>query len=102
MKVLRLHPWVVSLVCNSEAETQDYPRERADIVTSQQITGIILLVIGIAALTVSVGSAWILSRLAQDGRDKGNWLIAVASLLLFLVGIALCWFGVSTVIEGGA
>jgi amino acid transporter len=70
--------------------------------TSQQITGIVLLLIGVVALMVSLGTAWVLSRLTQDGRDQGFWFITLVSLLLFLVGIALCWFGVSGVVEGGA
>jgi hypothetical protein len=68
----------------------------------QQITGVVLLFVGLGALSVSVGVAWILSRLARDGRVDGTWFIAVVSLLLFLVGIALCWFGVSAIVEGSA
>ena len=66
----------------------------------QQTTGMVLLLVGLVALSVSVGVAWILSRLAQDGRVDGTWFVAVVSLLLFLVGIALCWFGVSSIVEG--
>ena len=66
----------------------------------QQTTGVVLLLVGLAALSVSVGVAWILSRLARDGRVEGIWFISVVSLLLFLVGIALCWFGVSAIVEG--
>jgi steroid 5-alpha reductase family enzyme len=68
--------------------------------SAQQTTGLVILLVGIAALMVSVGVAWILSRLARDGRVDGTWFIAVVSLLLFLVGIALCWFGVSAIVEG--
>ena len=68
----------------------------------EQTTGLVLLLVGLAALGVSVGVAWILSRLARDGRVDGTWFISVVSLLLFLVGIALCWFGVSNIIEGGS
>jgi len=68
----------------------------------EQTTGLVLLLVGLAALGVSVGVAWILSRLARDGRVEGIWFISVVSLLLFLVGIALCWFGVSNTIEGGS
>ena len=67
----------------------------------EQTMGVVLLFVGLAALSVSVGVAWILSRLTRDGRVDGTWFIAVVSLLLFLVGIALCWFGVSNIIEGG-
>jgi hypothetical protein len=68
--------------------------------SAQQTTGLVTLLVGIAALLVSVGVAWILSRLARDGRVDGVWLITAASLVLFLVGTALCWFGVSAMIEG--
>ncbi len=70
--------------------------------SAQQTTGLVTLLGGIAALMVSVGVAWILSRLARDGRVDGTWFIAVVSLLLFLAGTALCWFGVSGIVEGGA
>jgi hypothetical protein len=66
----------------------------------EQSTGVVLLLGGLAALSVSVGVVWILSRLTRDGRVEGTWFISVVSLLLFLVGIALCWFGVSAIVEG--
>ena len=66
----------------------------------QQTTGVALLLVGLAALGVSVGVAWILSRLARDGRVDGLWFMSGVSLLLFLAGIALCWFGVSAIVEG--
>jgi len=70
--------------------------------SSEQTTGVVLLFVGLAALSVSVGVAWILSRLARDGRVDGTWVVSVVSLLLFLAGIALCWFGVSAIVEGSA
>ena len=66
----------------------------------QLVTGLVVFLLGVAALIVSIGVVWILSRLALDGRVDGTWFIAVVSLLLFLVGIALCWFGVSAIVEG--
>jgi hypothetical protein len=68
--------------------------------SAQQTTGLVTLLIGLAALSVTVGVAWILSRLARDGRVEGVWLITAVSLALFLAGTALCWFGVSAMIEG--
>jgi hypothetical protein len=68
--------------------------------SAQQTTGLVTLLVGIAALMVSVGVAWILSRLARDGRVEGVWFISAVSLLLFLAGTALCWLGVSAMIEG--
>ena len=64
------------------------------------MTGLVVLLLGVAALIVSIGVAWILSRLALDGRVDGIWFVSVVSLLLFLVGIALCWFGVSGLMGG--
>ena len=66
----------------------------------QLVTGLVVLLLGVAALIVSIGVAWILSRLALDGRVDGIWFVSVVSLSLFLVGIALCWFGVSAIVEG--
>jgi hypothetical protein len=68
--------------------------------SAQQTTGLVTLLVGLAALLVSVGVAWILSRLARDGRVEGIWFMTVVSLLLFLAGTALCWFGVSAMVEG--
>jgi steroid 5-alpha reductase family enzyme len=68
--------------------------------SAQQTTGLVTLLVGIAALLVSVGVAWILSRLTRAGRVDGTWFITVVSLLLFLAGTALCWFGVSAIVEG--
>jgi hypothetical protein len=68
--------------------------------SAQQTTGLVTLLVGLAALLVSVGVAWILSRLARDGRIDGVWFVTLVSLLLFLAGTALCWFGVSAIVEG--
>jgi hypothetical protein len=70
--------------------------------SDQQTTGLILLLVGLAALIVSAGVAWTLSRLSRTQRVESAWLITVVSFALFLVGIALCWFGVSALLEGGA
>jgi hypothetical protein len=70
--------------------------------SDQQTTGLILLLVGLAALIVSAGVAWTLSRLSRTQRVESAWLITVVSFVLFLVGIALCWCGVSALVEGGA
>jgi steroid 5-alpha reductase family enzyme len=70
--------------------------------SAHQTTGLVTFLVGLAALSVSVGVAWILSRLTRDGRVDGIWFIIVVSLMLFLAGTALCWFGVSNIIEGAA
>jgi hypothetical protein len=66
----------------------------------QQIQGMALMLVGVAVLIVSVGIAWALSRSTRTRRVEGAWLITVVSVLLFLVGVALCWFGVSALVEG--
>jgi hypothetical protein len=68
--------------------------------SDQQIQGLALLLVGVAVLIVSVGIAWTLSRLSRTKRVESTWLITVVSCALFLVGIALCWFGVSAIVEG--
>jgi hypothetical protein len=70
--------------------------------SAQQTTGLVILLVGIGALSVSVAVAWILARLTRDGRVDGIGFISAVSLVLFLVGTALCWFGVSNIIEGAA
>jgi hypothetical protein len=69
--------------------------------SAQQMTGIVFLLIGLAALIVSAGVAWMLSRLSRTRRVEGTSFITVVSFLLFIVGIVLCWFGISSIVEGG-
>jgi hypothetical protein len=93
-------------VVTHEAAAQELHRKYASkavgAVSDQQTTGLILLLVGLAALIVSAGIAWTLSRLSRTQRVESAWLIIVVSFALFLVGIALCWFGVSVLLEGGA
>jgi hypothetical protein len=63
------------------------------------MTGVVVLSLGVAALIVSIGVAWMLSRLSRAGRVESTWFITTVSFLLFVVGIVLCWFGVSTIME---
>jgi hypothetical protein len=70
-------------------------------VSNQQITGVVVLLLGVAALIISAGVAWILSRLSRMRGVEGATFITVVSFLLFVVGIVLCWFGVSAIVEGG-
>jgi hypothetical protein len=65
----------------------------------QQTQGMALLLVGVAVLIVSVGIAWALSRSSRTRRVEGAWLITVVSVVLFLLGVALCWFGVSAIVE---
>jgi hypothetical protein len=70
--------------------------------SAQQMTGVVVLSLGVAALIVSIGVAWTLSRLSRAGRVESTWFITMVAFLLFVVGIVLCWFGVSSIVEGGA
>jgi hypothetical protein len=69
--------------------------------SDQQMTGVVILLLGIAGLIVSAGVAWTLSRLSRTRRVEGTSFLTMVSFLLFLVGIVLCYFGVSTIVEGG-
>jgi hypothetical protein len=68
--------------------------------SDQQMTGMVVLSLGVAALIISAGVAWTLSRITRTRQVEGISFITVVSLLLFLVGIVLCWFGVSVLVEG--
>ena len=68
--------------------------------SSQQMTGVVVLLLGVAALIVSAGVAWMRSRLSRAGSVEGSSFILVVAVLLVLVGIALCYFGISTIMEG--
>lgn len=59
-----------------------------------------ILLLGVAALIISAGMAWTLSRLSRMRRVESTAFITGVSFLLFLVGIVLCYFGVSTLVEG--
>jgi hypothetical protein len=64
--------------------------------SNQQMTGLVVLLLGVAALIISIGVAWALSRLARAGRVESTWFITLVTFLLFVVGVVLCWFGVTT------
>ena len=62
--------------------------------------GVVVLLLGVAALIVSATVAWMRSRLSRAGSVEGSGFILVVAVLLVLVGIALCYFGISTIMEG--
>jgi hypothetical protein len=68
--------------------------------SGQQAQGATLFLIGLAVLIVSIGIAWALSRTSRARRVESAWLITAVSFVLFVVGVALCWFGVSALMEG--
>jgi hypothetical protein len=61
---------------------------------------VLLLLVGLVALVASLGTAWALSRSSRAGRSDSAWFLITVSVVLFLLGVALCWFGVSTLVEG--
>jgi hypothetical protein len=68
--------------------------------SSQQISSVLLLLVGMVALAASLGTAWALSRSSRARRIDSAWFIIAMSVVLFLLGVALCWFGISTLVEG--
>jgi uncharacterized membrane protein len=68
--------------------------------SEQQTQGVALFLVGVALLIVSVGIAWALSQSTRARRVESAWLITVVSVLLFVVGVALCYGGVSAIVEG--
>jgi hypothetical protein len=68
--------------------------------SDQQTQGAALLLFGVAALIVSVGTAWMQARRSRAGRVQGAGMFTAVSFSLFLVGAVLCWFGVSTLLGG--
>jgi hypothetical protein len=70
--------------------------------SAQQINGLALLLVGVAVLILSVGVAWALARRSRAQRVESTWFITLVSFGLLVVGAALCYLGVSNIIEGGA
>ena len=70
--------------------------------SNQQMTGVVVLLLGMVALIASAAVAWMRSRMSRVRSGEGSGFILVVGVLLVLVGIALCYFGVSTLMEGGA
>jgi hypothetical protein len=68
--------------------------------SGQQAQGAMLLLSGLVALIVSISIGWALSRTSRARRVESAWLSTAVSFILFALGIALCWFGVSALIEG--
>jgi hypothetical protein len=67
--------------------------------SNQQMPGMVVLSLGVAALIISAGVAWTVSRITRTRQAEGISFITVVSFFLFVVGIVLCWFGVSTLVE---
>jgi uncharacterized membrane protein len=65
-----------------------------------QVNGLALSLVGVAALILSVGIAWSLSRVSRRRRVESAGVISVVSVLLSLAGVVACYFGVSAIVEG--
>lgn len=70
----------------------------ASAMSDQQMTGVVILLLGVAALIVSAGVAWTVSRITRTRRVEGISFITLVAFLLFLVGVVLCYFGVSALV----
>jgi hypothetical protein len=69
--------------------------------SSQQMTGMVVLLLGVAALIVFMGAAWTLSSITRTRPVEGISFITEVIFLLLLVGLVLCNFGICTLMEGG-
>jgi hypothetical protein len=70
--------------------------------SNQQMTGVVVLLLGVAALIVSAGVAWTVSRISRRRQVEGISFITLVAFLLFLVGVVLCYFGITNLVEGSA
>jgi site-specific recombinase len=68
--------------------------------SDRQVYGLTLLLIGLAVLIVSAGIAWTLSLRSRTRRVEGAWIVTTVSFVLFLVGVLICWLGVSGLLGG--
>jgi hypothetical protein len=68
--------------------------------SDQQTHGVTLFLLGVAALILSADVAWALSRITSTRRVVHPWLITFVSFALFVIGLLLCWFGVTTFVGG--
>jgi hypothetical protein len=68
--------------------------------SNQQVAGLVNLLVGVAALMVSMGAAWTLMLRSRMRCVERAWVVAIVSVALFIAGVALCWFGVSSLVGG--
>ena len=68
--------------------------------SKQQVTGVTFSLLGVAALILSIGLAWMLARISHVRRVNGAGVLSVASVLLFILGVVACWLVVSSLVEG--
>jgi hypothetical protein len=93
--------WRVSIINKQRSGyTILYTSEVVDPMSDRQVYGVTLLLIGVAVLIVSAGIAWTLSLRSRTRRVEGAWVITLVSFALFVVGVLICWLGVSALVEG--
>ena len=68
--------------------------------SDHQTYAMALFLFGVAVLILSMGIAWTLSRVSRTRREDSAWFVTAVSFALFIVGVVLCWFGVSAFVEG--
>lgn len=66
--------------------------------TSAQLQGVPLLLVGIVSFILSAGVAWALSRASRMRRVESAWLIVVGVFVLLAAGMIFSWFGLSALI----
>ena len=99
VEAIQLAPWRVSIIMNPQGVHAGLALGLAGPMSDQQLQGVVILLLGLAALIISAGMAWTLSRLSRTRRVEGAAFITLVSLLLFVAGIVLCYFGVSNIVE---
>jgi hypothetical protein len=83
-----------------KTEMVDKQMWRMGTMRGQQVTGLALSLVGLAAFILSVGVAWFLSRVSRTRRVESAGMISAISIVLFLAGVVACYFGVSALVEG--
>jgi hypothetical protein len=77
---------------------QQLHKLKVDAMNDHQVHGLLLLAAGLAVLIVSLVAAWTMTRRSRSVQVDGAGLIAVVSFSLFVVGLVICWYGVSAVL----
>jgi hypothetical protein len=95
-------PWRVSIIMKPQSAYTGLAQGKGGLMSDQQLQGVVILLLGVAALIISAGMAWTLSRLSRTRRVESAAFITAVSFLLLIVGVVLCYFGVSNLIEGAA
>jgi hypothetical protein len=85
-----------------KGDTKTNLGKAVNMMSTQQITGVVVFLLGVAALIVSAGVAWTVARISRRRQIEGISFITLVAFLLFLAGVVLCYFGVTNLVEGSA